>query len=193
VNNEPHRAHIVAMFTDMTDFRTFAETADPELLFDKLQQHHRLLGETIDGHGGQIIEFNGDGVLAVFNDRVPLAEPEHEAIAAALALREAFTAVARTWEREGIKLGFKVGLDAGYATLGRVGYEGHPAYGVVGRVVIGAALITRIARSGQILASQRCAAAVGERLVTRALEDVVDRKLSQPLKLVEILGLKVAA
>jgi len=190
---DPHRAFVVAMFVDMTDFRSFAETADPEVLFATLQHYHQLVGEAVDASGGQVIDFAGDGIFAVFNDRVPLPSPELTAVSTAIALRDSFDDVAARWAREGAQLGIKFGLDAGHATLGRIGYEGHWAYGAIGRVVINAALISRRARNRQIFASERVVSAIEGHVVVSPVEDVTDPKLSRPLRIVEVTAAGVPA
>ncbi len=190
---EPHRAYIVALMADLTRFRGFAETADPEVLFEKLGEYHAAVGKTVDSHGGRIIDYAGDAVFAVFNDPQMIDEPERHALTAAVELRDRFGDLSERWAREGHRMGLRIGLDAGFATLGRIGYEGHYSYGAIGRVVIAATLIAHQGRTGQIFVSQRLASAVDRLVVTRDAIEVQDPGLAQPLKVVEILGLRVPA
>lgn len=187
---EPHRAYIVAMLADMTRFRTFADVADPEVPFEKLAEYHRAVEETVENDGGQTIDYAGDGAFAIFNDPAAIADPEYHAANAALAVRERFAALAAKWVREGYRLGLRIGMDAGFATLGRIGYEGHYSYGAIGGTVNSAALIAHNARSGQIFASQKLASSIGDRVATRPVADIPIEGLAQPLKVVEIVALQ---
>ncbi len=67
-----HRAHVTVLFSDLRGFTSFAETAEPEELFDVLREYHREIGELIDQFGGTLEHFAGDGVMVFFNDPVPL-------------------------------------------------------------------------------------------------------------------------
>jgi len=55
-----------------------------------------------------------------------------------------------------------IGIASGYATLGRIGFEGRYDYGAMGIVVNLASRLSDVAEAGQILISQRHYAAVEE-------------------------------
>jgi class 3 adenylate cyclase len=55
-----------------------------------------------------------------------------------------------------------IGIASGYATLGRIGFEGRYDYGAMGIVVNLASRLSDAAEGGQILISQRHYAAVDE-------------------------------
>jgi len=50
-------------------------------------------------------------------------------------MRERFANVAAQWLDRGHDLGFAMGIAHGYATLGRIGFEGRFEYSAVGSVV----------------------------------------------------------
>src|SRR5439155_17408296 len=54
-----HRAHITVLFCDLRGFTSFAETAEPEELFDVLREYHRVIGELINQFGGTLEHFAG--------------------------------------------------------------------------------------------------------------------------------------
>ena len=66
----------------------------------------------------------------------------------------------RAGSKRGYELGFGVGIAVGYATLGRIGFEGRYDYGAIGNVVILASRLSSQAAANQILLSQRAAAMV---------------------------------
>jgi class 3 adenylate cyclase len=50
-------------------------------------------------------------------------------------MRAAVSELARRWRQLGSRLGFGVGITYGFATLGRVGFEGRFDYTAIGSVV----------------------------------------------------------
>ena len=61
-------------------------------------------------------------------------------------MRSNVAALGEKWRRFGHQLGFGVGIAAGHATLGNVGYEGRFHYSAIGTVVnLGSRLCTQAA------------------------------------------------
>jgi class 3 adenylate cyclase len=119
-----HRAYITCLFSDLRGFTAFAETAAPEELFDVLREYQGALGRLIPAYGGTLEHFAGDGLMVFFNDPLPVSHHELRAIRLALAAHERFDELAAEWRKRGIELGLGIGVEAGYATLGRIGFEG---------------------------------------------------------------------
>ena len=161
-----HRAYITCLFCDLRGFTAFAETAAPEELFDVLREYQGTLGRLIAAHGGTLEHFAGDGLMVFFNDPLPLRDHELRAVRFALAAHEHFDEVAAGWRKRGITLGLGIGTEAGYATLGRIGFEGRYDYGVVGPVTNLASRLSTQADAGQTLIGPRVFAAVEEALET---------------------------
>jgi class 3 adenylate cyclase len=59
------------------------------------------------------------------------------------------------WRKRGHELNFSVGIGLGYATLGRIGFDGRFDYGAVGTVMNLASRLCDEAEPGDILVSQR--------------------------------------
>ena len=74
-------------------------------------------------------------MMVFFNDPVP-GRPRRARVRMAIAMRERFAELAEDWRKRGYELGFGVGIATGYATLGRIGFEGRYDYGAIGNVVI---------------------------------------------------------
>ena len=176
-----HRAYISVLFCDLRGFTAFAETAAPEDLFDLLRDYHALIGDLIAPHNGTLEHFAGDGVMVFFND--PVAVPNHElqAVRMALALRERFHALAVGWQKLGTELGLGIGIAAGYATLGRIGFESRYDYGAVGPATNLASRLSTQAKAGQILISQRVFAAVEHDVVVEAFGEIELKGFARPV------------
>ena len=170
--------------------KTFAETAAPEELFQVLRQYHETLGELIPAYGGTLEHFAGDGILVFFNDPLDIDDHELQAIRLAIAAQERFAELARVWRKRGTELGLGIGIEAGYATLGRIGYEGRYDYAALGPVVNLASRLSDHAAVGQILIGQHIFGAVEERVDTAPVGDLDLKGFARPVPAYEVLGLR---
>jgi class 3 adenylate cyclase len=136
--------------------------------------------------------FAGDGLMVFFNDPAPLEGHQLAAVRTAVAMRERFTSLATDWRRRGYELGLGIGVSVGYATLGRIGFEGRYDYGAVGNVVITASRLSDAATPGQILISQRLFAAVEDEIDAEPIADLAMKGLSRPVTAFSVRGIRVA-
>jgi adenylate cyclase len=150
-----HRREIVVVFCDLRGFTAFAESSEPEEVMGVLSEYHAALGELIFRYEGTLERFTGDGLMVFFNDPIPLEDPTQRAVEMALAMRDRVAGLVEGWSRLGHDLGFGVGIAQGFATLGRIGYEGRFDYAAIGTVTNLAARLCGEADAGQVLVSQR--------------------------------------
>lgn len=148
---ESHRAQITVIFCDLRGFTAFSEVAEPEEVMNVLQGYHGTLGELIHKYEATVERFAGDGVLIYFNDPLPCPDPCIRAVRMAQEMRDRVADLIGTWQRHGHELGFGVGIAHGYATLGRVGFQGRFDYSAIGTVVNLAARLCAEAKNGEIL------------------------------------------
>jgi adenylate cyclase len=185
-----HRAYITCLFCDLRGFTAFAETAAPEELFDVLRAYHQSLGELIAINRGTLEHFAGDGVMVFFNDPVTLENHELQAVKLGLAAQERIGELAERWHKRGIQLGLGVGIDAGYATLGRIGFEGRYDYGAIGPVTNLASRLSSHAQMGQTLISQRVHAAVEDAVDTAEVGELELKGFGRPVPAYEARALR---
>ena len=186
---ESHRRDIVVLFCDMRGFTAFSETAEPEDLMAVLREYHNAIGPLIHRYEGTLDRFTGDGMLVLFNDPVPCPDPALRAVRLAVDMRQAAASLARSWTARGHEIGFGVGIAQGYATLGRVGFEGRFEYIAVGTVTNVAARLCAEAKDGQILVTQRVAAAIDTMAELEHLGDIALKGLSRPIAVLNVSGL----
>ena len=185
-----HRAYISVLFCDLRGFTAFAETAAPEELFEVLRDYHALVGELIAKHDGTLEHFAGDGVMMFFNDPATVDEHETEAVRMALTLRERFAELATLWQKRGIELALGVGIAAGYATLGRIGFDGRYDYGALGPVTNLASRLSTHAAPGQILISQRINAAVEDTVEAEPVGELELKGFARPVAAYQVRALR---
>jgi class 3 adenylate cyclase len=183
-----HRAYISCLFSDLRGFTSFVETAAPEELFDVLREYHSALGELIPAYGGTLEHFAGDGVMVFFNDPVPIPDHELQAVRLALAAQARFATLRDVWRKRGMDLGLGIGIDAGYATLGRIGFEGRYDYGVLGPVANLASRLSTRAEAGQILIGPRLFAAVEDAVETAPAGELELKGFGRPVTAYEVRG-----
>jgi len=186
---ESHRRDIVVLFCDMRGFTAFSETAEPEDVMAVLREYHGAIGPLIHRYEGTLDRFTGDGMLVLFNDPVPCADPAQRAVRLAVDMRDAAAALARSWMARGHEVGFGVGIAQGYATLGRIGFEGRFDYTAIGTVTNVAARLCAEAKDGQILVTQRVAAAIDQIAQVEHLGGISLKGLSRPISVLNVSGL----
>jgi class 3 adenylate cyclase len=155
-----HRREITALFCDLRNFTVFSESAEPEEVLGFLRRYHATVGALVVEHEGTLEHFAGDGIMVFFND--PARQDDHAARAArlAIAIRDRFVEISEDWRRRGHVLQVGIGLATGYATMGRIGFEGRYDYGGVGNAIILASRLSSEAAAGEILVAQRTFAAI---------------------------------
>jgi len=176
-----HRREISAMFCDLRGFTAFVETAEPEELLSVLRAYHAMAGQLAIAEGGTVEHFAGDGLMIFFNDPAPVADHQLTAVRTACAIRERFVDLSASWLKRGYELGLGIGIASGYATLGRIGFEGRYDYGAMGVIVNLAARLSDVAEGGQILISQRHFAAVEDRVIAEERPPVTLKGFGRPV------------
>jgi class 3 adenylate cyclase/putative methionine-R-sulfoxide reductase with GAF domain len=176
-----HRAYISSLFCDLRGFTAFAETAAPEELFDVLREYHAVLGELIPAYQGTLEHFAGDGVMVFFNDPLQVDEHELQAVRLALAAQARFAELAVSWRKRGIELALGIGIEAGYATLGRIGFEGRFDYAALGPAMNLASRLSSHASPGQTLIGQRVFAATEDAVETTPVGSLELKGFGRPM------------
>jgi adenylate cyclase len=125
------------MFTDLRGFTSFSEARSATDVIAVVNRFLSEQTETIMGHGGTIIGYAGDGIMAAFG--APIEQPDHadRALAASRELIGARLPELNEWMRgEGYGDGFRmgIGLDSGPFVSGNVGSERRLEYTAIGDV-----------------------------------------------------------
>ena len=187
---ESHRREITVVFCALRGYTAFSETAEPEEVMRILNGYHAAMGEQIFRFEGTLERFTGDGFMVFFNDPLPCTDAAMRAVSMAVAMRERAVELSRTWRKYGHDLGFGVGIALGYATMGKIGFEGRFDYGAVGTVTNLASRLCDEARAGQILVSRRVYAMVEDLVEAEPVGDLNLKGFLKPVPTFNILDLK---
>ena len=189
---DSHRCEIVVVFCDLCRFTPFAETSEPEEVMMVLREYHEALGDLIHRFEGTLEHFEGDGLMVFFNDPIPCDDAPIRSIRMAVAMRSRIQALASEWTLRGHNLGFSVGIAQGFATMGRVGFEGRYDYAAIGSVTNLASRLCSAAAQDQILVTQRVQHAAEEFVVSDSVGEMTLRGFSRAVAVYDIKDLKAA-
>jgi class 3 adenylate cyclase len=126
-----------------------------------LAEYHAAMGSLIHEYGGTLERFTGDGAMVFFNDPVRCDDGPARAIRMAVAMRSRVRGLAEAWSREGHDLALGIGISQGYATLGRIGFDGRHDYAAIGSVTNLASRLCDQAEPWQILVTERVFSTAG--------------------------------
>ncbi len=126
------------MFTDLRGFTTFSEGLQAELVIDLLNGYLSEMSDAVLSHGGTLISYLGDGLMAIFG--APLAQEDHADRALETAREMLEVRLPRfneTLHAQGFERGFKmgIGINTGEFMSGNVGSERRLEYTAIGDTI----------------------------------------------------------
>lgn len=181
---------LTVMMSDLRGFTALSERMQPGDLVTMLNHYLGEMTEIIQKRNGTIIEFIGDGIMALFG--APLYSDTHaeEAVAAAVEMQAAMEAV-NLWNVEHgyPKLEMGIGINTGEVIVGNIGSEKRMKYGVVGEVVNLCGRIEGFTVGGQILISPQTRETVNAELEIRQEQSVFPKGAKAPITISWVVGI----
>jgi adenylate cyclase len=123
------------MFTDLRGFTTFSEKLPAEQVIELLNAYLSEISDAVLAHGGTLITYLGDGLMAVFGAPLPQADHADRALASAREmLEERLPRFNESLRAQGFDRGFKmgIGINTGEFMSGNVGSEQRLEYTAIG-------------------------------------------------------------
>jgi len=129
------RRETTILFSDLRGFTSYSEQLAPEAVIEVLNRYLGEMSDAIMDHGGTLVAYMGDGIMALFG--APLEQPDHadRAVAAAREMLEMRLPRFNEWmEGAGMGRGFDmgIGLNTGTVMTGQVGSERRVEYTAIG-------------------------------------------------------------
>jgi len=185
---ESHRRELAVLFADLRGWTDFSAGTEPEEVMSVVGSYHSAMGELILKYEATVGWFAGDGLMVWFNDPIPCDDPAARAVRMAVEMREAMFALTAAWRKRGHELDFSIGVALGYATIGRIGFEGRHDYGAVGSVLNLASRLCDAAGPGQIVVGRRVLAEVEELVEAEPLGKLELKGFGRPVVAYEVRG-----
>jgi class 3 adenylate cyclase/tetratricopeptide (TPR) repeat protein len=159
VRRDEERKVVTVLFCDLVGFTARSDRADPEDVKATLRPYHAAIKKVLDGFGGTLDKFVGDGVLGVFGAPTAHEDDPERAIRAAFRIQQE---IGTLNEGDGAPLAVRIGVDTGEAVVA-VGPGPQVGERVTGEVVTLAGRLQAIAPVGGIAVGEATRRATRER------------------------------
>jgi adenylate cyclase len=127
---------VTLVFSDLRGFTALSQRLGAERTCRMVRDMMEALSEQIVAHGGVIVDYAGDGILAMWN--APTEQPDHalRACRAAVAMLGELPQINQHWGQEaGDALSLGIGINTGLAQVGNTGCARKFKYGPHGHTV----------------------------------------------------------
>lgn len=187
------RRNLTILMSDLRGFTALSEIMLPENLTTMLNHYLMEMTDVIQKYQGTIIEFIGDGIMAIFGAPIFDAQHAEHAVEAALEMQKKMKDI-NSWN---LKRGFRklemgIGINTGDVIVGNIGSEKRAKYGVIGKSVNLAGRIESYTLGGQILIPMATREQIDAEVLYDTEEYVEPKGVKQPLKLISVTGIKGA-
>ena len=187
---ESERRFVTVLFADVSGFTSLSEKLDPETVTMVMNDLFNGLITIIIKYEGLIIDFFGDGILAVFG--APLAhenDPER-AIHSALDMMPYIDRFNRVSPHKlPAPLGMHIGIHSGLVVVGNVGNDMRMRYSAVGDTVNLCSRIADHATRGEIYISDNTYKLLPSQLNTEPAESVILKGKEEPVTVHKLLSI----
>lgn len=156
------RRIVTILFTDIVGSTALAEKLDPEDWREVVAAVHSMAGSLIQQHEGSVIQYLGDGLLALFGAQTPSERDPENAIRAALDIQ--LDAKRGRWKMEAggensafqpptSNLQLRIGIHTGLVVVGELGSDAKREFTAIGDAMNLAARLQSSAPPGGVLIS----------------------------------------
>jgi len=179
------RKTVTALFCDVVGSTSLGETHDPETLRNVLDRYFGEARAVVERHGGSVEKFIGDAVVALFGVPVAHEDDALRALRAADELRTELVRLNEGFERVGIELEVRMGVNTGEVVVDETRLDGFRASGDTMNV---AARLEQSAGAGEILVGSLTRELAGEAVDVEAVEPLEVKGKARALEAYRLLG-----
>jgi adenylate cyclase len=185
------REEVTVVFTDVRDFATIAESADPDVLMRQMSRYFSVLTEAFLAEGGTVDKFIGDAVMVFWN--APNPQPDHiqRACRAVLSGRMACEELNAQFEADGLPpLVTRFGIHVGEAVVGNLGSTERMNYTALGNTVNLAARLEGLNKQfgTAVIVSEGIYLRAQHLFQFRPLESVIAKGMTKGTRIFELVG-----
>ena len=186
---EAGEREVSVLFVDIRDYTAFSDGRRASDVFSTVNRYTGTVSTIVRENGGAVVEFNGDGMLAVFGAPRPLPDKERSAVAAARRLVLEVPTIGGEGAEDALFVG--VGVATGDAFVGNIESVDRTIWTAIGSTTNLAARLQALTRDldAGVLIDETTHARVGADGVDfRAHRDVVIRGQKAPRTLFALPG-----
>jgi adenylate cyclase len=178
---------ITIMMTDIRGFTRFSEQMQVEDAVTMLNHYFSKMVEVIHKYNGTVIEFMGDGILAIFGAPVVYTNHTDSAVACAVEMQLAMEGV-NEWNilNDYPKLEMGIGINSGETIVGNIGSPKVMKYNVIGKNVNLASRIESYCTGGQVLLSESSYNSVQAQLQVVRTTEILPKGVQKPVKVYQV-------
>jgi adenylate cyclase len=132
----PTRREVTVLFADLRGFTSYGESRPPEVVLALLDDFFGRMTLVVQGHGGSVNKFLGDGLLALWGAPDPLPDHPQRAVKAARDMQRVMAELREAQQTAGeppLRLG--IGVHTGEVAAGMLGGGTQSEYTVIGDAV----------------------------------------------------------
>jgi adenylate cyclase len=133
------------IFCDLSHYTRISEAFSPREIIGMINEYLTAMSSIIERHRGCLLDFTGDGLIAVFGVPLPDDDHAHNAVQCALRMRQRLTQLNGEWEARGIavrwqavgieRIEARMGIHTGPLVAGNIGSPSRMKYSVMGDTV----------------------------------------------------------
>lgn len=181
---------LTILMSDLRGFTAMSERMEATALITMLNYYLAEMTEIIQRRGGTIIEFIGDGILAIFGAPTPSERHAADAVFAAVEMQARMAEINRWNTVHGFPaLQMGIGIHTGEVIVGNIGSEKRTKYGVVGSHVNLCGRIESYTVGGDILISPTTRKGIAEPLEIARETEVLPKGAENPMVLSLVTGI----
>jgi adenylate cyclase len=180
------RKPVTVLFADIRGFTSRSEKAPAEVVVNDLNDYFTAMVAVIQGRGGMVDKFIGDGIMAIFGAPIDDPDSARHALEAARDMVSALSEVNRSLAARGSEpISIGIGLHSGEALLGNIGSAQKMEYTAIGDVVNVASRIEGLTRehNAEILVSGETLQAAGEGISAQFIGREFLKGRDQPIEI----------
>lgn len=188
-----HSRTATVLFSDLRGWTPLAESMPLQDLIAQMDEYFKAMGEVITTHGGTLMTYQGDAVMAVFGAPSSHKDDPWRAVVSAFQMQETLARLNLQWEAAGrATLHSGIGIHTGVVMVGELGHASRLEYSAMGDATNLAARLEQMTREYNcpIIVSEATHQEVRDAVEAELLGEVTVKGRSLPTTIYKLLALK---
>jgi adenylate cyclase len=198
VEKRGEKREITVIFTDIKGFTTISENLQPQSVVALLNEYLEVMSAVVMRNNGIVDKYEGDAIMAFFEEKEGLASHQVRAAQTALEMRAALPGLMEKWRGDPPlpggeakpEIDFRVGVSSGEAIVGTIGSSQHIQYTAIGDIVNLGSRLESANKHYQthIMIAEATYEAIQAQFDCRFLDLITVKGKNKAIKIYELLG-----